>query len=195
MTRLPLALGLAAFVALPSLALPDLAAAQGPEAIQTYREPAEGTDVTIGAATGLVQASADDVVAVLSDYANYVEFMPSFRASRVLGRRGNRANVYVEATILHDTMTLWAQVVLRVSDGERPGQKIIEATMTRGNVDTFIVRWEVQPVDANNALATFKLLVDPDLPVPSSLVSSENERWARATLGRLRTRVSAVAAS
>lgn len=193
MTRFTLALGLAAFV-LPSLALPGVAAAQDPSAIQTHREPAEGTDVTVGAATGLVQASADDVIAVLSDYGNYVEFMPHFRTSRVLGARGNRANVYVEAAILHDTMTLWAQVVLRVRDGARPGQKIIEATMTRGNVDTFIVRWEVQPVDASNTLVTFKLLVDPDLPVPDSLVSSENERWARATLGRLRTRVSAVAA-
>ncbi|MEM1413446.1 MAG: SRPBCC family protein [Myxococcota bacterium] len=186
--RLPRAFAFA--LVLAATAVPAPSSAQ--DAIQTFREPTDGTDVTIGAASGLVRAPAEEVVGVLSDYANYVEFMPHFKTSRVLGARGSRANVYVEAAILHDSYTLWAQVTMRVRDGAQPGQKIIEATMTRGNVDRFIVRWEVQPVDATSALVTFRLLVDPDLPVPDSLVSSENERWAQRTLGRLRTRVDLV---
>jgi hypothetical protein len=61
--------------------------------------------------------------------------------------------------------------------------------MTKGNVDVLQAVWEVTPLDDGRTLVAFQIVVDPDLPLPTSLVNSENAKTARMTIRALRERV------
>ncbi len=162
------------------------------DAIQLDTRDARGTDVNFGRARGIVDAPYTEVVDIVHDYASYRHFMPHFLASRVLARRGNRAQLYFEVGILRETITLWAQVQVRSrTEGDKT---IVEASMTQGNMETFRAIWTLEPLaDGQRTLAQLQLLVDPDLPaVPNSVITSENVSSARKAITRLRRRVLAV---
>jgi ribosome-associated toxin RatA of RatAB toxin-antitoxin module len=180
-----------------AVVLPPLARAEGqpnkttaeardqePE-IQVSGIPQPGTSVRAGRAVGIVDASLDEVLAVVQDYGAYDKFMPHFKASRVLSRRGESALVYMQASIARDTMTLWCQLKV----GPRPNigtTHVIEAKMIEGNMSAMHARWEVTPVDAEHTRVAFELLMDPKVPLPASLVSNENEKASQKTIRALR---------
>ena len=191
--RARLALGALVF----AIALPhDLARAEGQQNVHGAPEIKEapiqvssvafgGTSVKAGRAVGIVDAPLEAVLAIVEDYASYEKFMPHFRASRVLSRRGSSALVYMQASIAADTMTLWAQ--LKVGPKPNVGAtRVIEAKMVQGNMDAMHARWELAPVDAQHTQVAFQLLLDPKVPLPSSLVSDENEKAAQKTIRALR---------
>jgi ribosome-associated toxin RatA of RatAB toxin-antitoxin module len=144
--------------------------------------------VGYGESTAVVDAPIDDVMAVVLDYGNYAEFMPHFTQSRVLSARGSSAMVYMQASAFHDTITLWANMRLR----KRPNRgdtQVVEGSMTRGNLDTFTATWEVTPIDDGRTLVRFRLLIDPDMPFPSGVITDENVRNARRVMTNFRARV------
>jgi ribosome-associated toxin RatA of RatAB toxin-antitoxin module len=144
-----------------------------------------GTSVKAGRAEGIVDGSLEAVRNVVEDYGSYEKFMPHFRASRVLSRRGSSALVYMQASVAKDTITLWAQ--LKIVPKPNAGQtRIIEAKMVQGNLDAMTARWELTPVDSDHTLVAFQLLMDPKVPLPASLVSNENEKASQKTIRALR---------
>lgn len=148
-----------------------------------------------GEAIGLVDASPEQVLTVIQDYGHYAGFLPHFSKSRILAQRGNNAIVYLEAEILKGTMTLWGQIKMyrRRPKGET---RIVEAKMMKGkgNMAHLVARWEVTPVEQGKRTEVrLRLLVDPDLPVPDSLVSAENKKAARRAIRALRRRTKALA--
>jgi ribosome-associated toxin RatA of RatAB toxin-antitoxin module len=156
--------------------------------VDSTTEPHPGLDVRWGRAVALVDAPATSVMSVLQNYASYKEFLPNFQASRVLSRRGSSALVYLQVSVLRGASKIWAEVKLR----ELPAQgstRSIECTMTKGNVDQFKALWQVTPFDQNRSLVAFQILVDPDLPLPSSLINDENQKNARKVVRALRSRV------
>lgn len=156
------------------------------------RVSAEAVDsdqsVGYGQATAVIDAPIDDVLAVVLDYGNYTDFMPHFTQSRVLSARGTSAIVYLQASAFHDTITLWANMRLRKRANEGQTQ-VVEGTMTDGNLDTFIARFEVTPLEDGKTLMVFRLLIAPDLPFPSGIMTDENVRNARRVVTALRSRV------
>ena len=174
----------------------DLARAEGQQNIKGSAEAKEapievssvaynGSSVKAGRAVGIVDAPLETVLAIVEDYAGYEKFMPHFRASRVLSRRGSSALVYMQASIARDTMTLWAQ--LKVGPKANSGTaRVIEAKMVQGNMDAMQARWELSAVDPQHTLVAFQLLMDPKVPLPASLVSDENEKAAQKTIRALR---------
>ena len=138
-----------------------------------------------GRAEGVVEAPIEAVRKVVEDYGSYEKFMPHFKASRVLSRRDSSALVYMQASIAKDTMTLWAQ--LKITPKPNAGSmQVIEAKMVQGNMDAMFARWEMTPVDAKHTLVAFQLLMDPKVPLPASLVQSENEKATQKTIRALR---------
>jgi ribosome-associated toxin RatA of RatAB toxin-antitoxin module len=187
-----LAMTLLTVTARPAAAqdLAPRAASLGPS-IEARPDRTEGADgVRYGIATGVVEAPIADVMGVITDYANYSEFMPNFNQSRVLSRRGDSALVYLQASVLRDTVTVWAQMRI-AARRPRGATQIVEGRMTDGNLSHFIARWEVTPVDAQRTLVEFRVLFVPDLPFPDSLVTGENVAAARRTVRNLRRRVAA----
>jgi len=185
-----LALGASTFGALGHVHAdaPATVAAQLGDEIRTGQLAVDGRSVEFGTAVGVVDEPYTDVLAVLSDYGNYHHFLPHFRTSRVLAQRGSDAMVYLEVGVLRDTVTLWGQ--MRMSQRPDGEGVVIEARMTQGNMDEFRARWEVTPLDGGaRALVTFHILVEPDLPVPSSVLTHENVKAARRAVRALRQRV------
>lgn len=153
-----------------------------------------GTSVKSGRATGLVDAPIAVVQRIVQDYAKYSEFLPNFRTSRVLSQRGGQAVVYLEASVLHNTATLWTQMRMRprppITNADGTTTQVVEATMLSGNVERMAARWELTSVDqGTRTLVSFQFLVEPELPFPSSVMTGQNVAAARRTLGRLRTRL------
>jgi len=131
----------------------------------------------------------EEVLPIVQDYANYVQFMPNFTKSKVLAQRGSRAMVYMEVSVAKGAITLWGQLNLaeRPQDGD---SRVVEARLMQGNIDAFSATWTLTPVDGGQRTEVdFKIYVDPDIPLPSSIFSRENEKAAGKTLRALRTRL------
>ena len=158
--------------------------------IFTAQIPEEGSSIAWGQAVLVVDKPIEEVLPIIRDYANYKQFMPNFTKSKVLAQRGSRAMVYMEVSVAKGALTLWGQLNLaeRPQDGE---SRVVEAHLMEGNIDAFSASWTLTPVDGGTRTEVdFKIYVDPDIPLPSSIFSRENERAAGRTVRALRTRVS-----
>jgi ribosome-associated toxin RatA of RatAB toxin-antitoxin module len=163
--------------------------AAGEAEVRTAQITKEGSNISWGHAVGVIDNPIEEVLPVVVDYANYSHFMPNFTKSKVLAQRGNRAMVYMEVSVASGTFTLWGQ--LKLSEIPTEGTaRVIEARLLEGNMDAFSASWRLTPVDGGaRTEVDFKIYVDPDMPLPSSVFSRENERAAGKTVRALRTRV------
>ncbi len=159
------------------------------ESILTAQISHEGSNIAWGQAVIELDEPVDQVLPIIVDYANYVQFMPNFKKSRVLAQRGSRARVYMEVSVAKGAITLWGQ--LDIAEGQPlEERRIVEAKLLEGNIDAFSATWELNPIDGGSRTqVTFRIRVDPDLPLPSSVFSRENERAAARTVRALRERV------
>jgi len=158
--------------------------------IFTAQIPEEGSSIAWGQAVLVVDKPIEEVLPIIRDYANYKQFMPNFTKSKVLAQRGSRAMVYMEVSVAKGALTLWGQLNLaeRPQDGE---SRVVEAHLMEGNIDAFSASWTLTPVDGGTRTEVdFKIFVDPDIPLPSSIFSRENERAAGRTVRALRMHVS-----
>ena len=158
--------------------------------IFTAQIPEEGSGISWGQAVIVLDTPIEKVLPIVLDYANYVDFMPNFTKSRVLAQRGTRAMVYMEVSVARGAVTLFGQLNL----AERPESgdvRVVEASLIDGNIDAFSASFTLTPVDGGTRTEIdFKIYVDPDIPLPSSVFSRENERAAGRTVRALRARVS-----
>ena len=155
----------------------------------TAQIPEEGSNIAWGQAVLVLDKPIEEVLPIVRDYANYVQFMPNFTKSKVLAQRGSRAMVYMEVSVAKGAFTLWGQLNL-AEHPENGDSRVVEAHLMEGNIDAFSARWTLTPVDDGaRTQVDFKIYVDPDIPLPSSIFSRENERAAGRTVRALRTRV------
>ena len=158
-------------------------------AIFTAQIPVEGSNIATGHAVILVDMPIEEVLRIVLDYANYVRFMPNFTKSKVLAQRGSRAMVYMEVSVAKGMYTLYGQLDL----SERPQDgvsRVVEGRLMDGNIDAFDASFKLTPTDDGaRTEIDFRIYVDPDLPLPSSVFSRENERAAGRTVRALRARV------
>ena len=157
--------------------------------ILTAQIPEEGSNISWGQAVIVLDRPIEQVLPIVRDYANYVDFMPNFTKSRVLAQRGSHAMVYMEVSVAKGALTLHGQLDL----AELPisgDVRVVEARLLEGNIDAFSASFTLTPVDGGTRTKIdFKIYVDPDIPLPSSVFSRENERAAGKTLRALQTRV------
>ena len=181
-------LGVAAVVVAPAGAqagtsAPVTAQIAGGE-IESTGRPYPGTSAEWGRAVALVDAPYDKVLKAVENYGGYKDFLPNFTTSKVLSQRGSSALLYAQVSVMKGAATIWAE--LKIKARTEGNSRVIEAKMTKGNVDILQATWEVTPYDANKTLVAFQIIVDPDLPLPSSLVNAENRKTARKTIRALR---------
>jgi len=163
--------------------------AAGEPDVRTAQIAEAGSNISWGHAVGVIDKPIGQVFPVVVDYANYAHFMPNFTKSKVLAQRGNRAMVYMEVSVAAGTFTLWGQ--FKLSEAPPEGEtRVIEARLLEGNMDAFRASWRLTPVDDGaRTEVDFKLYVDPDMPLPSSVFSRENERAAGNTVRALSSRI------
>lgn len=157
--------------------------------IFTTQVPMEGSNIATGRAVIVVDQPIEEVLPIVLDYANYVQFMPNFTKSKVLAQRGSRAMVYMEVSVAKGMYTLYGQLNL----AERPREgasRVVEGRLVDGNIDAFDASFTLTPTaDGGGTEIDFRIYVDPDLPLPSSVFSRENERAAGRAVRALRARV------
>jgi ribosome-associated toxin RatA of RatAB toxin-antitoxin module len=197
-TRLGTLPALALATAVSLGAAPNLAEASDSQAAEAQAEnagivtaqvPTAGSNIASGRAVIVVDKPIDEVLPVLLDYGNYVDFMPNFTRSKVLAQRGSKAMVYMEVSVAKGMYTLYGQLKL----ADRPDEgvtRIVEGTLIDGNINAFNASFRLTPINDGTATEIdFSIYVDPDLPLPSSVFSRENERAAGRTVRALRQRL------
>jgi ribosome-associated toxin RatA of RatAB toxin-antitoxin module len=159
--------------------------------IFTAQLPVDGSSIASGKAVIVVDRPIEEVLRIVLDYGNYVDFMPNFTRSKVLAQRGSRAMVYMEVSVGRGMYTLYGQLNL----AEQPrdgGVRVVKGRLIDGNIDAFDATFTLRPVDGGTEIS-FDIYVDPDLPLPSSVFSRENERAAGRAVRALRDRVARAA--
>jgi ribosome-associated toxin RatA of RatAB toxin-antitoxin module len=148
------------------------------------------SSIAWGEAEAELDRPIEAIVPVVENYADYEQFMPNFRRSRVLAQRGARARVYMEVSAAAGALTLWGQLDLRGWTEGDEAARVIEAELLEGNIDAFRAEWRLWPsADGQRTEVAFRIFVDPGLPLPSALISRENERAARRSIEALRSHV------
>ena len=190
---LDVALGATLVMAFALVAPPNRAWAVEPHVenagIFTTQVRVQGSNIATGRAVIVVDRPIEEVLPIVLDYANYVRFMPNFTKSKVLAQRGSRAMVYMEVSIARGMYTLYGQLNLAESPRDG-GSRVVEGRLVDGNIDAFDASFTLTPTDDGASTEIdFKIYVDPDLPLPSSVFSRENERAAGRAVRALRARV------
>ena len=132
------------------------------------------SDTNAGAARGNVDAPEDVVRAVVLDYKNYASFISRFEKSRVVGRSGDKTDVYLQVPILKGAAKVWA--IVRFEPVKQvDGSEIVEGHMVsgKGNVKRLDAKWRLKKLDETTTQVVLELLIVPDMPVPDSLVVPE----------------------
>jgi ribosome-associated toxin RatA of RatAB toxin-antitoxin module len=170
------ALALLACTVLSSVSL-AAAPASGPER-QKWREVSRFNvktpyaDINAGAARVNVDAPHELVRSVVLDYKNYANFMSRFEKSQIVGRSGDKTDVYLQVPILKGAAKVWAVVrfepIKQVEGGE-----VLVGHMIKGNVKRLDATWRLKKLDDNTTQVALELLIVPDMPVPDSLVVPE----------------------
>jgi len=166
--------------------------AEEADPVLTAQIAEEGSNIAWGQAVIELDQPIEEVLPIVVDYANYVQFMPNFTKSKVIAQRGTRARVYIEVSVARGAITLWGQLNI-AEHPESEDVRIVEAKLLEGNVDAFSAQWHLTPIDGGaRTRVDFKIYVDPDIPLPSAVFSRENEKAAGRTLQALRSRIAEV---
>ncbi len=160
----------AAATAPPAAPAPPLAG-DGP---QSDSIPVEGTDYVHGRTAVKVHAPIARVRESVVDFAHYAEFMPHYRSAKLLGRTATGArDVYMEIEALNGLVIMWVEM-----EFPKPsivdGVEIIESKLIKGNVDDFKAIWRLRPIDELTTELSLEVFLQPSIPLPTSLINSEN---------------------
>lgn len=131
-----------------------------------------------GAARTIVVAPDHVVKSVVTDFGHYESFISRFRAAKVVGRVGDKTDVYLQVPIIKGAVKIWA--VVRFDPPKQVGDdQIISGKMIKGNVKRLDAVWRWHRVDDQHTELRLELLIVPDLPVPEAVVLPE-VRYAAA---------------
>ena len=172
----PSALTLIACTLLSSVSV-AAAPAAGPELakwrrIDRFDVKTPFAEMNAGAARVNVDAPVDLVRQVVLDYKNYQNFMTRFEKSRVVGRTGDKTDVYLQVPILKGAAKVWA-IVRFEPVKQQNGTEVVVGHMIRGNVKRLDATWRLTKLDDLSTQVVLELLIVPDMPVPDSLVVPE----------------------
>ncbi len=151
--------------------------------------PIAGSDLVRGRSTVIVNAPIERVREAVLDYDRYADFMPHYRASRVLGRApGGGYQVYMQWEALHGVVKMWARFEMRKVDAEA-GVEIYQSRFIEGNVKDAYARWRLESLPREHTKMTLELFLYPRIPLPSSLLNDENLGGALKGVTAMRDRI------
>lgn len=140
-----------------------------------------------GAARVYVDAPVHVTKQTVTDYANYGKMIESFDEAKVVGRHGDKTDVYLKVPILGGLTSIWG--ILRFNLPEQVGEDeyVVKAKLVKGNVKRFDAFYRIRRIDEQSALLNLEMLIVPKLPgVPRSLVTKEVSKACDKAVRRLR---------
>jgi hypothetical protein len=170
-------------ISLTSLALSAEATQPGVAArAQRYRKVVTKERIEAGCARIAVDAPLETVRNVVSDFNRYSTFIQRTKdgklqlqvTAKMLGRNGDKRDVYLEVSILKGTSKVWG--VLRFDPVTTvDGEEVLQGRLLKGNVRRLDARWRLRKLAENKTELHLELLIVPNVPVPRGLVTSELE--------------------
>lgn len=175
---------------------PQSALAPPPPPLQRFDGPAtreavaiEGSDLVRGRSRVVVRAPMAKVRRYVLDFDHYAEFMPHYRQSRVLIRRDNGGlQIMMEVAAIGGLIKMWTKF-------EMPPPRMIdkaevhESEFLEGNVDDFKAIWRLRKMDEDHTELTLEVFLEPSIPLPDSLINSENVGGAVDGVIAMRNRI------
>jgi hypothetical protein len=172
------------FRALPLVALLALASgsalASSPTDVTRYDCKLPESDRPAGGARTVVTASPELVKSVVLDFEHYAHYFDPDKgknpdkkwASHVVGKSGDKTDLYLEVPILKGAAKIWA--VIRFDAPKKVGDtEVVSGRLIKGNVSQLSAKWKMRPTTDNNTELQLEFLIVPKLPVPDSLLSNE----------------------
>lgn len=153
-----------------------------------YSVRTSASSIEAGAARVRVNAPANSVLGIVTDYGHWDQVITRFEKVRVVGRTPNTVDVYMQVPILKGAAKIWA--VVRFDPPKFVGaEQVIEGHMVKGNVDRLDAKWRVAALDESTSELHLEMLIVPKLPVPGSLVTGEVAYAADKAVLDLRTAI------
>jgi ribosome-associated toxin RatA of RatAB toxin-antitoxin module len=144
--------------------------------VERYDVKASGLNA--GAARTIVMASDAVVRSVVTDFAHYDTFISRFKSAKVVGKVGDKTDVYLQVPIINGAVKIWA--IVRFEPLKQVGQdQVLIGKMVKGNVKRLDASWRLHRLDDQSTELRLELLIVPDLPVPEAVVLPE-VRYAAA---------------
>jgi ribosome-associated toxin RatA of RatAB toxin-antitoxin module len=132
-----------------------------------------------GGARTVVMASESVVRAVVTDFNHYDTFISRFKSARVVGKVGDKTDVYLQVPIINGAVKIWAIVRFEPLKQVGPDQQVLVGKMVKGNVKRLDAIWRLHRLNDQSTELKLELTIVPDLPVPDSVVLPE-VRYAAA---------------
>lgn len=125
-----------------------------------------------GAARTVVLAPQTVVRSVVTDFGRYDSFISRFKSAKVVGRVGDKTDVYLQVPIMKGAVKIWA--IVRFDPPKADGaDEVVTGTLVKGNVERLDARWRIKRLDAERTELTLELQIVPKLPVPEGLRINE----------------------
>jgi hypothetical protein len=179
------------FRALPLVALLALASgnalASSPTDVTRYDCKLPESDRPAGGARTVVTAAPALVKSVVLDFEHYAYYFDPDKgknpnrkwASHVVGKSGDKTDLYLEVPILKGAAKIWA--IIRFDPPKQVGDsEVIVGRMLKGNVSQLQAKWKMRPAADNTTELQLEFLVVPKVPIPDSLLADE----ARGAAGK-----------
>jgi hypothetical protein len=156
------------------------ALASSPTDVVRYDCKLPESDRPAGGARTVVSASPDLVRGVLQDFEHYAYYFDPDKgrnpqrkwASHVVGKSGDKTDLYLEVPILKGAAKIWA--IIRLEPPKKVGDsEVIVGKMIKGNVAQLSTKWKTRAAADNGTELQLEMLIVPKLPVPDSLLSDE----------------------
>jgi len=139
---------------------------------ERYERKTDRSKVKAGCARIAIKAPPDIVEDVVTDFKNYTRFISKFKKARVVGKEGDSTLVYLAVPILHGAGKIWA--VVKFGPVKKDGDsRVLSGSMVKGNVKRLDAEWRITPIDDEYTQLNCELLIEPNLPVPGSVVTGE----------------------
>lgn len=139
---------------------------------ERYAVQTEHSSMKAGAARVHVAAPTAQVKKVVSDFKNYSKFISEFEKSKVVGRDGDKTDVYLQVPILNGSAKIWAVVRFEPIKSVN-GEEHLVGHMVKGNVKRLDATWRIKKIDDDDTQLHLELLIVPKMPVPGSVVTGQ----------------------
>jgi hypothetical protein len=151
-----------------------------------------GTD-RYGHAEALVEAPADKLASIASQFGKYKELHRKFAGARVIGKEGNQTDVYMRYPVQVGPVKIELYEVMRFAPARVEGtSRVIEGHAIKGDMKRGHTRIAIRPVDSTHSVIEVDVLLVPTLPAPQSYVDEELRDGAQDFVNGLRDKAQAI---
>jgi ribosome-associated toxin RatA of RatAB toxin-antitoxin module len=154
---------------------------------ERYERQTPVSDIKAGGSRDAVHAPIEVVRHVVTDFDGYSSYIKRFEKAKVIGRHGDKTDVYLQVPIMKGAAKVWA--VVRFDPPQPTGNGddvVVVGKLLKGNVKRLDAKYKISKIDDQNTKLDLELLIVPDfiVPIPNRLVAGEAAYAAsRAVLG------------